>query len=181
MAKEPVGTLEIPEGINVKIEDGVFVITGQKGELKKNLQSPLMTFEIKDNNIDFYSKKKFTKREKKTVNTAMARLRNYFQGVTKGHIYKLKICSGHFPMSVSAKGDLFEVKNFVGENTSRRLRLKQGPKVTVNGDIIVVEGQDMDLVSQTAADIERLTRRPGFDKRIFMDGIWITEKNTTAE
>jgi large subunit ribosomal protein L6 len=40
-----------------------------------------------------------------------------------------------------------------------------------------VEGIDKELTSQTAALIEKLTRRPGFDKRIFQDGIFMIEKD----
>ena len=181
MAREPVARLEIPEGITVSLDAGTFVMAGQKGGLNKDLRNPSIRFEIKDRQVEFFSTGKYSKREKKTVNTAIARLRNYFQGVSKGHLYRLKVCSGHFPMSVSAKGEMFEVKNFLGENTPRRLRLKKGPSVKINGDVIEIEGHDLDLVAQTAADIERLTRRPGFDKRRFMDGIWITEKNVREQ
>ena len=47
----------------------------------------------------------------------------------------------------------------------------------INAPEIVVEGINKELTSQTAASIEQMTRRPGFDKRIFQDGIYITEKD----
>ena len=43
--------------------------------------------------------------------------------------------------------------------------------------IIEVEGTDKELTSQQAASIEQLTRRPGYDKRVFQDGIYIIEKD----
>jgi len=48
------------------------------------------------------------------------------RGVTEGYTYKLKICSGHFPMNVSLKGDVLEIKNFIGESVPRKLKIKEG-------------------------------------------------------
>ena len=46
----------------------------------------------------------------------------------------------------------------------------------MDGENITVESADKELAGQTAADIETLTKRPGFDKRIFQDGIWMVSK-----
>ncbi len=99
------------------------------------------------------------------------------RGVTEGHTYKLKVCSGHFPMSVSVKEGVLEVKNFIGEKVPRRLMIKDGVTVTAEGDVIVVTGHDKERVGNQAAAIEQLMRRPGFDRRIFQDGIYLTEKD----
>jgi large subunit ribosomal protein L6 len=48
--------------------------------------------------------------------------------------------------------------------------------VKVEGDIVLVESCDKELAGQTAADIEQLTRISNRDKRIFQDGIWLTER-----
>jgi large subunit ribosomal protein L6 len=79
-------------------------------------------------------------------------------------------------MNVSASNGKFIIKNFIGEKVPRTVELNSRVKVSINGDEVIVEGQDKDLVGQTAADIEQLTRRPGYDKRIFQDGIFIVEK-----
>ena len=47
----------------------------------------------------------------------------------------------------------------------------------LNGEMISVTGINKEIVSQAAADIEQLTRRVGFDRRIFQDGIYIVEKD----
>lgn len=169
--------LDIPNDISFKVENGNFTIKGPKGEITKNFQTPFLTYVQEDGALLFIVSKKKTQREKKLTHTIKARLKNYFRGVCLGHTYKLKMCSGHFPMSVAVKGNIFEIKNFIGESVPRRVTLKPGATVTINGDEIAVDGFDIDIVSQTAADIETLARRPGFDKRIFMDGIWIIEKD----
>ncbi|MBS3165081.1 hypothetical protein J4439_06645 [Candidatus Woesearchaeota archaeon] len=57
------------------------------------------------------------------------------------------------------------------------LKLRQGVQVKVEGSDIRVESVSRELAGQTAASIEQLTRRPGFDNRIFQDGIYIVEKS----
>jgi len=130
-----------------------------------------------DKKVTFVANKS-SKREKKLVNTFVAHLKNMFRGVTYGHIYKLKICSGHFPMSVAVKDNLFEVKNFIGETIPRQLEFdSKNVSVKIEGTEIIVEGVDKELTGQTAASIEKLTKRLGFDNRIFQDGIYLIEKD----
>jgi len=49
--------------------------------------------------------------------------------------------------------------------------------VTVDGHFIIVESVNKENAGQTAASIEKLTRRAAFDKRVFQDGIFIIEKD----
>jgi large subunit ribosomal protein L6 len=99
------------------------------------------------------------------------------KGATEGHVYKLKVCSGHFPMNVAVAGKDFVVKNFLGEKKPRQVAIKEGVDVKVEGEIVTVESCDKELAGQTAADIETLTRITNRDLRIFQDGIYITEKD----
>ncbi len=168
--------LEIPEGIEVKLEKGIFEVSGEKGTTKKRMENPRIKSEIKDKKI-FFNVKKATKREKKILNSYKAHLANLFKGVKEGYIYKLKICASHFPMNVSVENNQLIIKNFIGEKTPRVLKIKEGARVKVDGTEVVVEGTDKETVGQTAGDIENLTKRPGFDKRIFQDGIYIIEKS----
>ena len=110
------------------------------------------------------------------VDIVKAHIKNMIKGVSEGFVYTLKICSSHFPMSVSVSGNKLEVKNYLGEKVPRVLNLVENVKVTINGEEVVVESSDKELAGQTAANIELLTRRSGFDRRVFQDGIYITEK-----
>jgi large subunit ribosomal protein L6 len=168
--------LEIPEAIKVEIEKGMFIVKGPKGEIQKRMHNPRVTSRIIGNRIVLESKRA-TQKEKKLIKAYAAHLKNMFKGIRDGCLYKLKVCSGHFPMTVAVKGDMFEIKNFIGETIPRTLKIPSGVSVKVDGQFITVEGIDKGQTSQTAAQIEKLTRRPGFDKRIFQDGIFLIEKD----
>ena len=169
-------TIEITEGCQASLENKTITVKGEKGEVKRILFDPTISVQVKDNQI-VISTKTLTKKSKKVVNTFKAHVKNMFIGAMEGHIYKLKICSGHFPMTVAVKDNKFEIKNFIGEKVPRIINITEGTTVTVDGDEIVVEGINKEDTGQMAASIEQLTRRPGFDKRIFQDGIYMIEKD----
>lgn len=173
--KDLIEKLEIPEGISVSKEESFLIVKGEKGDVKRKFDNPLVKIELKNNEI-VLSAKAAGKKEKSIVFTYRAHLKNMFKGVQETFVYKLKICSGHFPMNVSVSNDKLVIKNFLGEKVPRGLKLKQSVEVKVEGNIITVESPDKEIAGQVAADIEQRTRRPGFDKRIFQDGIYIIEK-----
>jgi large subunit ribosomal protein L6 len=168
--------IALPEGISATVEGSVVSLTGPKGTVSRNFIHPKVKVSLDQEGISFTAIK-FTKNEKKVMHTYVAHLKNLFKGVTKGHEYKLKICSGHFPMNVSIKGQTLEVKNFIGEVVPRSYSFSKDVDVKLNGEMISVTGINKELVSQTAGSIEQLTRRVGFDRRIFQDGIYIVDKD----
>jgi large subunit ribosomal protein L6 len=168
--------LPIPENTTIILDGGLFTVKGPKGEVKRRFHNPKITSKIIDNHVLFESIKA-TKREKKLIKSYLAHLKGMIKGVNQGHTYKLKICSGHFPMTASVKGNVFELKNFFGETVPRFITLPEGLNVKVDGQIIIIEGVDKEAASKAAALIELVSRRPGFDKRIFQDGVFIIEKD----
>ena len=80
-------------------------------------------------------------------------------------------------MNVAIANNELVVKNFLGEKVPRTLILKSGAEVKVEGDLIVVESVSKEIAGQISSDIEQLTRRTGYDGRIFQDGIWIIVKD----
>ena len=169
-------TITLPEGVSAQTQGFNLTLKGEKGELTRRFASKRVT--LTQEGADLTIKAPLaTKKEKMLLNTFAAHIRNMIRGVTQGHNYELKVCSGHFPMNVSVKGNTFEVKNFIGEAVPRTMAIPQGPEVKVEGDKILVSGIDKELVAQVAARIENLTKRPGFDTRIFQDGIYIVEKD----
>jgi large subunit ribosomal protein L6 len=168
-------TVEIPSGVTVSVNNGTFVVKGPKGEVTRRLYHDRVKYAIEGSEVVLTSPNA-TKREKTVIYTMAAHIRNLIKGVQEGFSYKLKICSGHFPMTVAVKGDTLEVKNFIGEAVPRRLKLDPNCKVVIEGVIITVEGIDVEAAGQQASSIERLCRRVGFDRRVFQDGIYITHK-----
>ncbi|MBI3032425.1 50S ribosomal protein L6 [Candidatus Woesearchaeota archaeon] len=177
MAKEKVydEEIEIPEKVKVILAHGIVKVTGPKGELEKKLLHPKIKMSIEGNKIKLTTSRK-TKTDKRMMYTFNAHLKNLIKGVEEGFTCKLKICSGHFPMNVSIGAHELVIKNFIGEKVPRKLKLSPKVKVAVQGDDIIVEGIDRELVGQTAGSIEQITRRNSFDRRIFQQGIYITEK-----
>ena len=148
---------------------------GKKGEVKRTFNFPRIEIKKEQGNI-VVTAKKVTRREKTLLGTTKAHIKNLIIGVTEGHAYKLKVCSGHFPMNVSLSGNVLSIKNFLGEKVPRTLKIKDGATVKVDGEEVSVEGIDIEKVGQVAADIEQLTRVTNKDIRIFQDGIYIVEK-----
>ncbi len=168
--------MKIPEGCSVEFNNYTIKVKGSEGEITRKITTPRIIFGVENGSISFTAKKP-SKREKMLIHTYKAHLENMFKGVTQGHTYRLKICSGHFPMSVAIKNNVLEVKNFLGEKVPRTLKLKPGADVKIEGDIIVISSTEKEIAGQIASEMEKLTKRANFDKRIFQDGIYIIEKD----
>ncbi|MBI5393055.1 50S ribosomal protein L6 [Candidatus Woesearchaeota archaeon] len=167
--------LEVPEGITVTYHDGTLIVKGKNGELQRKLSSKRINISV-DKSVVNFSVLVMAKAEKMMLGTFKSHLKNMIEGAQKNYVYKLKICSGHFPMNVAVTNNQVIVKNFIGEKKPRILSLTKGVSVKIDGEVITVEGNDIEAVGMTAAAVERLASRTGFDKRVFQQGIYITEK-----
>ncbi len=165
--------LAIPEGVEVAIEGNEISVKKGDKEIKKKL--PGVILENKENKLLIQTKKS-TKREKKQINTIIAHVNNLFKGLDEDFVYKLQICSVHFPMTVSEKEGFVVVKNFLGETKERRTKIRKGAEVKIANEIIIITSYNKEAAGQTAANIEKLTRIKDKDRRIFQDGIFIIEK-----
>jgi len=167
--------IEIPEGVEVILNENEFSIRGKEGELKRKFYAPSLEFKIEDNKI-IIGNKDSTKREKKMMNTIEAHLNNMIKGVQKKFEMKLKVCFAHFPITVEIKGDTAIIKNFLGEKTPRSCVIIDGAEVEVKGQDIIVKAMDREIAGQTSANFEKATWIRLRDRRVFQDGIFITNK-----
>ena len=177
MAKKEIKEeLEILESVEVLRDGSILIVKGPKGEVRREINIPQTDIKIENGKIIFHAQKA-SKREYKLIKTYMAHLKNMMKGVKDGHEYKLKILSSHFPMQVSYKNNVLEIKNFIGEKYPRTMKVPEGVDLKIDGQLIILRGIDKELLGQTASRIELLTRRTGFDLRKFQDGIYIIEKD----
>ncbi len=174
--KELKKEIEIPEGVEVKINSKTLFVNGPKGENSRTFHYPKLELAHQGNKILLIGRNA-TKKEKTMIGTYAAHIKNLFAGVKNGFDYRLKICSGHFPMTVAVERNKVMINNFMGEKIPRSAKILIGVNVKVDGDMITVSGFDREKVGQSAANIELSTRRPGFDKRIFQDGCYIVSKS----
>ncbi len=178
MAKDVhvVKEVEIPEGVDVEIEGFRVKVRGPKGELEREFPQVKGVLIRKEDNKVIVEAYFANARKRAMVGTIAAHIRNMVTGVTKGYRYKLKIIYSHFPININIEGDKFIISNFLGEKAPRVAKILPGVKVTVKGSDVIVEGIDIEAVGQTAANIELATKITEFDRRKFMDGIYIYEK-----
>ena len=167
--------IKMPEGVSANFEGEMLLVKGPKGENKKQFRDVFVKIIVEEDEIIVFAENA-TKRQKRIVGTFNSHIKNMVKGVTEGFIYKLRICSGHFPMNVTCNNGEFVVKNFNGEKIPRSYKLVENVNVKIEGTDIVVDGTSKEDVGQVAGSIEGLTKRPGFDTRIFQAGIYIIEK-----
>jgi large subunit ribosomal protein L6 len=175
MKKELFQNIEIPEGIEVKIEENTLIVKGPEGENKRTFNINKLVFEKKGNQIIIGSKEA-TKKEKKMMNTITTHIKNMFKGLQKKFEYKLKICFSHFPITVKIENNEGIIKNFLGEKIPRKSKIPKGVDVKIDKEIIKITSFDKELAGQTAANFERATKIRMKDRRVFQDGIFIINK-----
>ncbi|MBU0894334.1 MAG: 50S ribosomal protein L6 [Nanoarchaeota archaeon] len=175
MKKKFYQEIEIPEGVEANLEDSTLIVKGPEGENKREFEMANLEFKKQENKI-LVGHKKTTKHEKKKINTIAAHIKNMIHGVQEKFEYKLKVCFSHFPMNVELKGNEVILKNFLGEKIPRKFKIPEGVEVKIDKEIITIISPNKELGGQAAANFETATKIRGRDKRVFQDGIYITNK-----
>ena len=176
-SKKILESIALPEGVHAEVEGYLIKLKGPKGNVERKLYHPSVKISATSNSITIEPvAKKYTKNVKRMLRTLKAHLKNMVIGVSEGYTYNLKIVSGHFPMNVALDGNRIVVKNFLGEKVPRVANVLINVKATIKGDEIKIESIDKEAAGQSAANLETATRITKRDRRIFQDGIYITEK-----
>lgn len=171
--------IEIPENVEMGIEEMTVTVKGPKGQLEKNFNNPRFNDEIEIRKEDGSVAVKTESDKRKVlavVGTMAAHIRNMFVGVLDGYEYELRIIYTHFPITVTEKGGLIEIKNFLGEKGVRKARVVGDCKIHIEKDAVKISSISVEDVGQTAANIERACKLKGRDRRIFQDGIFLHDR-----
>jgi large subunit ribosomal protein L6 len=169
-------TIEVPDDVTLSVVDKKVSVKGAKGNLTRDFSYATVAIEGEGKNVRIFAKWP-RKKETALVGTIYSHINNMITGVTKGYSYKLKIVFSHFPISVKLQGKSVLIENFTGERRPRRVDILGDVKVKLEPEDIIVQGANLEEVSQTAANIEQSTKVRKKDPRVFLDGIYIYERN----
>ena len=98
----------------------------------------------------------------------------------------MRFVYAHFPINVAItnKDTRVEIRNFLGEKVVRVVDAHKGVTVKRSTDVkdeIVLEGNDIQMVSRTCALIQQICTVKRKDIRKFLDGIYVSYKGNVIE
>jgi large subunit ribosomal protein L6 len=169
-------TVQVPEDVTLTLKDKTINIKGTKGSLTRDFSYAPISIEGDGKNVRLYAKWP-RKKEAALVGTIYSHINNMIIGVTKGFTYKLKIVFSHFPISVKYQDKSVLIENFTGERRPRKIKVIGDVKVKIEAEDIIISGINLEEVSQTAANIEQSTKVRRKDPRVFLDGLYVYERN----
>ena len=173
-------TLQIPEDVEVTLEGKKVTVKGVKGTLTRDFSYVPIKLELNGKTIRVWAEWP-RKKEAALVGTIYSHIQNMITGVRKGFTYKLKIVFSHFPISVKVKDKEVLIENFTGERNPRKAKIIGDVKIKVQSEDIIIQGINLEDVSQTAANIEQATKVKNKDPRVFLDGIYVYERSEGME
>ena len=175
-AIETVKTVEIPEGVEGMLDGRLVTIKGEKGELTRDFSHAPIKIQLDGKTVTVQASWP-RKKEAALVGTVRSHIQNMIKGVTTGFTYKLKIVFSHFPITVKIIGKTLIIENFIGERNPRKAKIMGESTIIIKGDDIIVQGINLEDVSQTAANIQNSTKIRNKDPRVFLDGIYVYEQH----
>uniref|UniRef100_G1PXW5 Large ribosomal subunit protein uL6 n=1 Tax=Myotis lucifugus TaxID=59463 RepID=G1PXW5_MYOLU len=183
-------TVHIPENMDITLKGRTVTVKGPRGTLRGdfnhlNVELSLLGKKKKRFRVD---KCWGNRKELATVHTIWSHAQNMIKGVTLGFPDKVKSVYVHFPInvvtSIQENGFLVEFRNVLGEKYIRRVWMRSGVACSVSQaqkDELILEGNDIELASNSAALIQQATTVKNKDTRTFLDGICVTEKGTVQQ
>ena len=196
--------ITVPEGLEASVKARAVTVKGPRGSLTKCFKHLAVDIYMPDKNTIKVEKWFGKKKQLAAVRTVCSHITNLFKGVTKvcifsyvfspvtfptsfqGYLYKMRAVYAHFPINcaITEGGTLIEVRNFLGEKFIRKVRMHPG--VTVENskaqkDELIVQGNSIEAVSQSAALIQQSTTVKNKDIRKFLDGLYVSEKTTVVK
>ena len=169
-------TIQIPDDVVVNIDGHKVTVRGSKATLTRDFSHAKVSLETNGKTVRVWAQWP-RKKEASLIGTIESHIKNMITGVTKGYTYKLKIVFSHFPITVKVQDRAVLVENFTGERRPRKAKILGDVKVKLETDDIIVQGTSLEDVSQTSANIEMMTRVTNKDPRVFLDGIYVFERN----
>ncbi len=151
VGKKPV---QIPSGVDVKLEGDKITVKGPKGSLELIIH-PNVTVVIEDNEIKVSVKDENDVADRALWGLFVRLIGNMVKGVTEGFEKKLEVNGVGYKVSVQGR----ILKLDVGFSHEVDFPIPEGLDISVEKNVITVSGIDKQAVGETAAKIRRV-RKP---------------------
>merc|ERR1711878_166955 len=179
-------SVTIPEDVDASVKSRVVTVKGPRGTLIKSFKHLAVDISMPNKKTVRVERWFGKRKELAAVRTVCSHITNLMNGVTKGYEYKMRAVYAHFPINcaITEGGTLIEVRNFLGEKFIRKVRMHPG--VTVENsksqkDELIVQGNSIEAVSQSAALIQQSTTVKNKDIRKFLDGLYVSERGNIVK
>ena len=153
---------------------------GPLGKTFKSFRKIPVNIDVNDGKVTLKAQGK-RKRDYSILHTSRSLIKNICEGLIEGYTIKMKVVYAHFPITVKVQDKTILIENFQGERAPRTTRVVGNTKVVPKGEDVILTGEVLTDVTQTAANIELKTKVKNKDHRVFLDGIYIYEKKKGIE
>ena len=177
MKRKIMEELSIPDGVSSSLNGTTFTVSKGSASVTRQINLPTIDITIKGNTI-LFNVEKGNKNELKYIKSAIAHIKNMFFGLDNKYIYRLEAVNVHFPMTLKVDKGFLLITNFLGEKIPRKAKIMPNVEIDLKGAKITLSSHDLEAAGETATNIEKATKIRNRDRRIFQDGIFITEKPT---
>ncbi len=155
VGKKPI---QIPSGVDVKIEGQTVTVKGPKGELTREI-NPVVKIALEEVEggkvVTVAVENESVKNERSQWGTARSVISNLVQGVTEGYEKKLEVNGVGYRVNMSGN----KVVLNVGYSHEVPFELPEGVAGAVDGNVITISGADKQIVGEVAANIRKV-RKP---------------------
>merc|ERR1712233_105708 len=179
-------TLKILDGVKIVLKGRLVHVEGPRGKLTRNFNHIQILLKLVKKKTHIHAEMWDVRRTNLAcLRTVMTHINNMMIGVTRGFRYHMRLVYAHFPIDVNIDedGKGCAIRNFLGEKVVRRVRLLEGVTMTKGSlkDELLLEANDIEAVSCSAAQIHQRVLVRHKDIRKFLDGIYVSKKGPIPE
>lgn len=145
--------IEIPEGAEVNIKDGVICVKGPKGELKRDFKD-VVDIKVRERSVILALKKK-NPQARALWGTYASHIRNMIEGVTKGYVKSLIVEGIGYKTQIEGSNLVLNL----GFSHPVKMPIPDEVEIKTEKNRISITGINKELVGQVSATI-RAFKKP---------------------
>lgn len=146
-------SVTIPVGVTAEKKENLLTVKGPKGSLQLEIH-PKVDLQIVENQIIVNVKHQENKKERSLWGLSRALIQNLVDGVTKGFEKKLEVNGVGFKVAMQGN----KIVMSLGFSHPVEVDIPKDLQVTVDKNIIIINGNDKQRVGQFAAEVRELKK-----------------------